>query len=83
MYLNHYTRLMSAKQASMGATPLASFVPTPPRPLTLQPAGHRLADHLVVSLLILMREHLTPLAGMSGDAAQLFNYSSHYNYTES
>ena len=66
----------------MGTTQLATFAPAPPRKLTLQPAGHRLSDHLIVSLLIIMREHLTPASGMSGDTAQLFNYSSHYNYVE-
>ena len=69
-------------QASIGSTLLATFDPIPPRKLVLQPDGHRLSDHIVISLVIIMREHLTPIAGMRGDAAQLFNYSPHYNYRE-
>lgn len=69
-------------QAHIDSISLATFVPNPPRKLTLQPAGHRLSDPIIVSLVILMREHLTPLAGMRGDSAQLFNYSPHYNYRE-
>ncbi|GJE97770.1 hypothetical protein PsYK624_139910 [Phanerochaete sordida] len=69
-------------QAHCGPTLLATFFPTPPRKLKVEPAGHQLLDHLMVSLIILMREHLTPLAGMRGDSAQLFNYSPHYNYRE-
>lgn len=70
-------------QAYAGSALLASFDPSPPRKLALRPAGHSLSDHLVTSIILLMREHLTPLAGMRGDAAQLFNYSPHYNYHES
>lgn len=69
-------------QAHCGSTLLATFIPTPPRKVTVEPAGHKLLDHLMVSLIILMREHLTPLAGMRGDSAQLFNYSPHYSYRE-
>ena len=36
----------------------------------------------MVALVILMREHLTPLAGMTGDSAQLFNYSAHHSYRD-
>ncbi|KAI0706173.1 hypothetical protein BC835DRAFT_11562 [Cytidiella melzeri] len=69
-------------QAHIGSTLLAAFVPTSPRKLTLQPAGRRLADHIMISLVIVMREQLTPLAGMRGSAAELFNYSTHHNYQE-
>ena len=69
-------------QATLESTTLATFNPTPPRQLTLQPSGHRLSDHIMISLVIIMREHLTPLVGMRGDAAQLFNYSPHHHYRE-
>jgi len=69
-------------QAHVNSTLLATFMPTPPRRLILHPAGHRMADHIMVSLVIIMREHLTPIAGMRGDAAQLFNYSPHHSYQE-
>lgn len=73
---------LARDQAHLQNTLLATFTPTAPYKLTLQPAGHRLSDHLMVSLVILMREHLTPLAGMKGDSAPLFNYSPHHNYQE-
>jgi len=61
-------------QAYCQSALLATFSPALPRTLTVQPYAHPLFDHLVVALLVLMREHLTPLVGLSGDAAGLFNY---------
>ncbi|KAI0803226.1 hypothetical protein BC629DRAFT_1284133 [Irpex lacteus] len=69
-------------QAHIGSTLLATFTPTPPRKLTLQPAGHPKADHIIISLIILMREHLTPAEGIRGSSAELFNYSTHHTYQE-
>ncbi|KIP11596.1 hypothetical protein PHLGIDRAFT_124738 [Phlebiopsis gigantea 11061_1 CR5-6] len=69
-------------QVYLDTTHLATFLPDAPRKLTLQPAGHRLSDHIMVALVILMREHLTPLAGITGDSAQLFNYSTHHSYRD-
>ncbi|OCH92975.1 hypothetical protein OBBRIDRAFT_832985 [Obba rivulosa] len=69
----------SVWQAHHGLTPLATFTPTVPRKLVLQPTAHRWFDHIVVGLLILMREHLTP---RSGEAAALFNYSAYSHITE-
>lgn len=62
------------RQAYCQSALLATFSPALPRTLTVQPYAHPLLDHLVVALLVLMREHLTPLVGLSGDAAGLFNY---------
>ncbi|KAI0347930.1 hypothetical protein BDW22DRAFT_1350047 [Trametopsis cervina] len=64
-------------QAYLGSTLLATFVPTPPRKLTLQPAGHTLSDHVMISLLIIMREQLTPIEGI-----HLFNYSQRHRFQE-
>ncbi|KAI0095186.1 hypothetical protein BDY19DRAFT_988951 [Irpex rosettiformis] len=72
----------SSWQAHVGSTLLATFVPTPPRKLTLHPAGHAQADHIMISLVIIMREQLTPVAGIRGNSAELFNYSAHHSYQE-
>jgi len=66
-------------QAHHGLTHLATFTPTIPRKLVLQPTAHRWFDHIVVGLLILMREHLTP---RSGEANALFNYSAYSHIIE-
>ena len=47
---------LTSVQASIDTTQLATFYPTAPRALILQPVGHRLFDHLVISVLLLMRE---------------------------
>ncbi|KAK7695157.1 hypothetical protein QCA50_002347 [Cerrena zonata] len=71
-----------AWRASSDAQELALFDPTPPRKLILQPSAHHLTDHIIVCLVILMREHLTPKAGLVGEASQLFNYSQYFQFGE-
>jgi len=62
-----------AVQASLDGLQLATFLPNS-RHLTLQPRAHFDFDDIVVSILILMREHLTPKSAQVGGAAGLFNY---------
>ncbi|KZT27523.1 hypothetical protein NEOLEDRAFT_1130495 [Neolentinus lepideus HHB14362 ss-1] len=67
-------------QATLGSTTLATFNPNESmssRKLTVHLAGFPLFDHLVVGLLILMREYLTPHTELIGGAAGLFNYHPH------
>ncbi|TFK56443.1 hypothetical protein OE88DRAFT_1721668 [Heliocybe sulcata] len=65
-------------QAAVGSTTLATFdASVPSRKLTVYPAGFPLFDHLLIGLLILMREHLTPRTDLIGGAAGLFNYHPH------
>ncbi|KAI0789536.1 hypothetical protein C8Q75DRAFT_733757 [Abortiporus biennis] len=69
--------------AYIGLQLLATFVPLPPpsRKLTLQPAAHarQYADHILIAVVILMREYLTPQSNLVGEAVQLFNYSHQLN----
>lgn len=59
----------------MGSTLLCTFTPDPQsQQLLLQPEGHALMDQIVIALLVLMREHLTPKRAQIGEAARLFNY---------
>ena len=60
-------------QASLDNLPLAIFSPNS-RNLTLHPQAHSEFDDIVISILILMREHLTPKSNQVGGAAGLFNY---------
>lgn len=63
------------QQAYMGSKLLAQFTPEPrSQKLLLQPEGHALMDHIIIALLVLMREHLTPKRVQVGEAAGLFNY---------
>lgn len=66
-------------QATVGSTTLATFEPDSgsSRKLTVYPAGYPLFDHLVIGLLVLMREYLTPSTAQIGGAAGLFNYHPH------
>ncbi|CAL1694772.1 unnamed protein product [Somion occarium] len=68
-----------AWRAYINSQEIASFDPTPPRKLILLPTAHRFTDHIIVCLVILMREHLTPKTGLVGDASQLFNYSPYFH----
>ncbi|KAF9650060.1 hypothetical protein BDM02DRAFT_1536491 [Thelephora ganbajun] len=63
----------TAWEASLDNLPLATFSPNS-RSLILQPRAHPDFDDIVISVLILMREHLTPKSTRVGDAAGLFNY---------
>ncbi|KAI0706273.1 hypothetical protein C8T65DRAFT_740659 [Cerioporus squamosus] len=65
-------------KAYYDSAPIATFTPTAPRTLVVQPTAHRLMDHLLIGVLLLMREkdetvygrtdyagmqmHLTPFA---------------------
>jgi hypothetical protein len=69
-------------QARLGSIVIARYEPTShPQSLVLQPSGHILFDHIVIGLLILMRDHLTPKVSQVGDAVGMFNYRS-YNVPE-
>jgi len=63
--------------AFIGSRVIASF--TPPRVLMVQPEGHRHLDHLMISLVVLMRQHLTPRD--LGEASNLFNYHQQMHTT--
>jgi len=63
----------TAWEASLDKLPLATFSPGS-RNLTLKSRAHSYFDDIVISILILMREHLTPKPTQVGNAAGLFNY---------
>jgi len=64
---------MTTWEASLDGSSLATFSPNS-RDLTLHPRALCNFDDVVISILILMREYLTPKSTQVGGAAGLFNY---------
>lgn len=43
-------------QATIASREVATFYPNPPRAMVLQPIAHKFFDHLLIGVLLLMRE---------------------------